>query len=213
MLRHELGHSIIDIGEEYDGGTEYFGVNAAHNLSAPLPWEHWLSNPTAGSYSRHVERSVMPMQEYPWTMLNLSAPWSFNFTSSGSYSRHLVRFSLSGLPDKNDITIELDRVALHWAPRSGIGLDRWHYDIYRSFPLSDGEHQLKFTLLNSNRQGIAQLCSVEILEFGDESEWVIVPFRIRCILTPPRARFESTPGYYGIFPTWVDRPFHNSAIK
>lgn len=22
VLRHELGHSIIDVGEEYDGGTE-----------------------------------------------------------------------------------------------------------------------------------------------------------------------------------------------
>lgn len=187
VLRHELGHSIINIGEEYDGGYAYYGVNAAQNLSAPPSWEHWLSNLSTGLESHRVERSAMPMQAYPWTMINSSIPWSFNFTSSGLYSRHLVRFSLSGLPVKSDITIELDGVALDWAPRPGIGLDRWHYNIHRFFSLSNGEHEIKFTLLNSNRQGVAQLCSVEILEFGDESEWAFIPFRINALLTLPRA--------------------------
>ena len=170
VLRHELGHSIIDIGEEYDGGYAYYGVNAAQNLSAPVPWQHWLSNSSASLDSPRVERSVMPMQAYPWTMINSSVPLSFNFNSSGLYSRHLVRFSLSGLADKSDLARELDGVALDWEPRPGIGLDRWHYDIHRFFSLSNGEHEIKFTLLNGNRQGVAQLCSVEILEFGDESE-------------------------------------------
>jgi len=126
------------------------------------------------------------MQAYPWTLLNSSTPWSINFSSSGAYSRHLVKFSLSGLPEEADLAIELDGVALHWTPRPDIGLDRWHYDIRRQFPLNYGEHQLKFTLLNSERKDIAQLCSVEILEFGDESEFV------------------AAPGYYGIFPTFSD---------
>ncbi|KIL67724.1 hypothetical protein M378DRAFT_185341 [Amanita muscaria Koide BX008] len=186
VLRHELGHSIIDVGEEYDGGFAYFGVNAAHNLSQPLPWAHWLTTSPADSGSPRVERSVMPMQAYPWTLLERSKPWQINFTSAGTYSRHLVRFSLSGLPSKSDLAIELDGVVLDWTPRPDIGLDRWHYDIQRHSALNPGVHQLRFSLLNGERQGIAQLCSVEILEFGDESEFVTIP------------------GYYGIFPTYSE---------
>ncbi|KAK2465309.1 hypothetical protein APHAL10511_002663 [Amanita phalloides] len=174
VLRHELGHSIIDVGEEYDGGYAYYGVNSAQNLTAPLAWTHWLSNSSADPDFLRVERSVMPMQAYPWMLLNSSMPWSINFTSSGLYSRHLVKFSLSGLPEVTDIAITFDGENLDWKPRPDIGLDRWHYDIRRSFPLGHGDHEIKFTLLNENREGAAQLCSVEVLEFGDEVEQVLV---------------------------------------
>ncbi|EDR13209.1 uncharacterized protein LACBIDRAFT_230303, partial [Laccaria bicolor S238N-H82] len=191
VLRLELGHSIIDVGEEYDGGFAYFGMNAAEDLSKPLPWEHWLTNPSPipenlRKQTRRVERSVMPMQAYPWTMLNSSSPWSITFPSSGMYSSHLVRFSLSGLPEKSDLKVEIDGVDLGWVPEPNIGVDRWHYDIHRSGGLRLGEHEIKFTLLEGSREGIAQLCSVEVLEFGDEDE------------------FNNQPGYYGIFPTFSD---------
>ncbi|KAF8143807.1 IgA peptidase M64-domain-containing protein [Mycena galopus ATCC 62051] len=62
ILRHELGHSIIPVGEEYDGGYAYFGPNAYHNLTEPVPWAHWLTDP--GPAHARVERSVMPMQDY-----------------------------------------------------------------------------------------------------------------------------------------------------
>jgi len=173
VLRHELGHSIINVGEEYDGGYAYFGPNAAHNLSEPLPWVHWLSEPRKHRRAPHIERSAMPMQSYAWALLNTSTPWSIKFTSSGIYSRHVVRFSLSGLPDKRDLKVELDGTNLCWTPRADIGLDRWHYDIHRDQVLSAGEHEVKFTLENAGREGVAQLCSVEILEFGDDDESVL----------------------------------------
>ncbi|OSX57195.1 hypothetical protein POSPLADRAFT_1050237 [Postia placenta MAD-698-R-SB12] len=190
VLRHELGHSIIEIGEEYDGGYAYFGVNAANTLSTPIPWSHWF---TPGPHSGHtvsgarVERSAMPLQAYAWTMLNTTASWSVRFNSSGTYARHLVRFSLSGLPAQSDLNAQLDGETLPWAPRPDIGVDRWHYDIHRGNSLSEGEHALTFTLLNGKREGIAQLCSAEILEFGDEGEFV------------------STPGHYGVFPTFSNK--------
>lgn len=34
VLRHEIGHSLIDVGEEYEGGYAYFGANSADNLTA-----------------------------------------------------------------------------------------------------------------------------------------------------------------------------------
>ncbi|OBZ71631.1 hypothetical protein A0H81_08541 [Grifola frondosa] len=195
VLRHELGHSIINVGEEYDGGFAYFGVNAAHKPSEPVPWAHWLTN--GSSHATHhdhgndstarVERSVMPMQEYPWTLLNISTPWSTTFNSSGTYSRHVVRFSLSGLPEKDDLTVELDGADLQWTPRQDVGIDRWHYDVHRDSVLSDGEHEVKFTLKVKDREGVAQLCSVEILEFGNETEFI------------------STPGHYSLFPTFSDK--------
>ncbi|RDB19088.1 hypothetical protein Hypma_014325 [Hypsizygus marmoreus] len=187
VLRHELGHSIIDVGEEYDGGYAYFGPNAAHDLSQPLPWAHWLSPiPHSEVAAPRVERSVMPLQEYAWTMLSTSTPWSTNFTSSGAYSRHLVRFSLSGLPEASNLKVLLDGNDLGWIPKDGIGLDRWHYDIFHNYDLSPGQHEVKFALVNSEREGTAQLCSVEIIEYGNEDEFI------------------STPGHYGIYPTFSE---------
>ncbi|KAG5651856.1 hypothetical protein H0H81_007197 [Sphagnurus paluster] len=168
VLRHELGHSIIEVGEEYDGGPAYFGVNAYQNLSEPVPWAHWLSGPARPT--PRVERSVMPMQLYPWTMLDTSTPWSVTFASTGTYARHLLRFSLSGLPEASDLVVELDGKDLGWKPRFDIGLDRWHYDIHIDTGLKPGQHEVKFTLINEKRLGTAQLCSVELLEFGDEDE-------------------------------------------
>ncbi|KAF8143818.1 IgA peptidase M64-domain-containing protein [Mycena galopus ATCC 62051] len=182
ILRHELGHSIILVGEEYDGGYAYFGPNAYHNLTEPVPWTHWLTDPEP-AHAR-VERSVMPMQDYAWALLNTSTPWSVTFTSSGAYARHLVRFSLSGLPDVGDLRVELDGADLEWVPRPGIGQDRWLYDIHREGALSAGEHTLSFILLNAEREPRAQMCSTEILEFGDQDEFV------------------STPGHYSLYPTF-----------
>ncbi|KAI0075088.1 hypothetical protein K474DRAFT_1600448 [Panus rudis PR-1116 ss-1] len=183
VLRHELGHSIIEVGEEYDGGFAYYGVNAAEDLSHPVSWTQWLTDdPT----KLRAERSIMPMQAYPWTMLNTTKSWSVKFKSSGTYARHLVRFSLSGLPDASDLLVELDGKDLEWEPKVGIGLDRWHYDVHRKEVLKGGEHEVRFTLKNGDREGVAQLCSTEVLEFGTEDE------------------FHSSPGYYGAFPTFSE---------
>lgn len=130
----------------------------------------------------------MPMQAYPWTVLNASTPWAITFDSSGAYTRHLVRFSLSGLPSANDLRVEIDGEDLGWVPRVDIGLDRWHYDVYRESALGVGEHEVKFTLANGGREGTAQLCSVEVLEFGTEDECV------SCVLPAVRETYHQHAG-------------------
>ncbi|KAF8440786.1 IgA peptidase M64-domain-containing protein [Boletus edulis BED1] len=177
VLRHEIGHSIIEVGEEYDGGFAYFGVNALHDPKN-VTWAHWLTD------EMRVERSVMPMQAYPWTFLDVEKPWSFTFSSSGTYARHLVKFSLSGIPRADDLLVSLDGVNLGWAPRKDIGIDRWHYDIF-GHALLEGEHVIEFALRNRELQGQAQLCSVEVLEYGADS-----------------FRFNASRGYYSLFPTY-----------
>ncbi|KIJ62676.1 hypothetical protein HYDPIDRAFT_30269 [Hydnomerulius pinastri MD-312] len=179
VLRHEVGHSVIDVGEEYDGGFAYFGVNAIHDHNN-VTWSHWLTHQDAP----RVERSVMPMQAYPWTLLDVQKPWSYKFTSSGEYSRHLVKFSLSGIPHAEDLLVYLDGADLGWTPRKDIGVDRWHYDMLFEHGLSEGEHVVEFVLKNGDIQGEAQLCSVEILEYGTQEE------------------FNATEGYYSLYPTY-----------
>lgn len=103
-------------------------------------------------------------------MLNTSTPWKVQFSSSGQYPRHLVRFSLSGLPSASDLNVTLDGKEVPWQPKPGIGVDRWHYDIHNNETLADGLHELVFTLRNKKLEGTAQLCSAEILEFGTDEE-------------------------------------------
>lgn len=183
VLRHEIGHSIIDVGEEYDGGYAYFGVNAVHNLS-DVTWTQWLEHKEDDANMFRAERSVMPMQAYPWTLLNTTQPWTISFLSSGNYARHLIKFSLSGLPDRDDLIVLFDKVDLRWAPRKDIGADRWHYDVYEDTSLSAGVHEISFVLKNGALEGSAQLCSVEVLEYGTEAE------------------FNATLGHYSMFPTF-----------
>ncbi|GJJ15640.1 hypothetical protein Clacol_009918 [Clathrus columnatus] len=183
VLRHELAVA----GEEYDGGFAYFGVNAGHNISTlqDVTWAHWLSDPQEPNSNKvRIERSNMPFQVYAWTMLNTTTPWSATFTSSGNYAWYRVRFSLSGLPNIDDLSVYLDGEDLHWQPRQNIGMDRWHYDIIRDVSLNNSVHELRFKLLDESLEGLAQLCSAEIIEYGDEHE------------------FNTTEGNYGIYPTY-----------
>ena len=103
-------------------------------------------------------------------MLNTSTPWTAHFRSAGTYSRYLVKFSLSGIPHTSDLRVELDGKDLGWVPEPSVGFDRWHYDILRLEGLRAGEHEITFALRNVSLQGTAQLCSVEVLEYGNDSE-------------------------------------------
>lgn len=144
----------------------------------------------------------MPFQSYAWTMLNTTTPWSATFTSSGNYTWHRVRFSLSGLPNASDLKVYLDGNDLHWKPRLDIGLDRWHYDILHDTGLKNTIHELRFELLGRDLEGVAQLCSAEIIEYGDEEEYVLHSLLIMPFIYESTSRFNTTIGNYGIYPTF-----------
>jgi hypothetical protein len=166
------------VGEEYDGGYAYYGVNVAWD-EVPFKWAHWLSQPLSPPKSMpRIERSVSPLQSYPWVLLNSTSPYSAKFNSSGTYSKHLVRFSLSGAPRASDFVVDLDGDDLGWTPREAVEMDRWHYDIMINSALSGGEHELRFTLGATAREGLLQLCSFEIIEYGSDRECVCTPIRL-----------------------------------
>lgn len=190
VLRHELGHSIIEVGEEYDGGYAYFGVNS-QATPEDVKWRHWLTSTDLGRPSpilqpTRIERSNMPLQLYPWTYLtDASTPFRASFYASGTFSRYSILFSVSGAAQKSDLIILLDGRNVEFNPRKDIGRDRWHYEIHSSksaLPrnldsqahasgnLEEGMHEIEFRLGPTAHSGQVQLCSVEILEFGDEEE-------------------------------------------
>ncbi|KAF9524098.1 IgA peptidase M64-domain-containing protein [Crepidotus variabilis] len=205
VLRHELGHSILGVGEEYDGGgEEYWGSNSANTTErASLPWAQWLSDSSrVGNQSNpRVERSTMPLLDYPWATLNTSTPWKVNFESSGDYHRYQVQFSVASLPNRGDLKVTLDGSPIDWVPKDGVGLDRWFYAFNFNEGLKNGTHTVQFELLNSEWNGKAQLASVEVVEYGNEDE------------------FKLEPGFYGLYPTHAEsentttyRPTNNDCL-
>lgn len=79
MLRHTLGHYIIEVEDEHDGGISYYGVHAVH-YPLSVTWSYWLTN-----RQYRIERFNMPVQANPWTLPDADAPCAYPFTSSGHY--------------------------------------------------------------------------------------------------------------------------------
>lgn len=57
----EMGHNFINVGEEYDGGQVYRGVNSASSVNN-VGWTHWLSDPA----NVKEESADILLSEYPW---------------------------------------------------------------------------------------------------------------------------------------------------
>lgn len=69
-----------------------------------------------------------------------------------------------------DLRVEVDGEDVGWEINPEIGVDRYIYNMKMNSSLSPGEHGLSFTLLNEEIQGTAQLCNLEILEYGIPEE-------------------------------------------
>lgn len=121
VLRHEMGHNFVSVGEEYDDGSAYFGVNSARNLSLVTSgWGHWLSGETV-----RIERAIYRLLEYPWADLSLGER-SFTFTSDGQYYRWHLDLSVSAAGEEDSLEFLLDGEVLPWASRGSD--DREFYD-------------------------------------------------------------------------------------
>jgi IgA Peptidase M64 len=192
VIRHELGHNLIPVGEEYDGGWVYDGVNAAHSL--PAPWTHWLTNLTAASVE---ERNRVLFQEYPWLDL-AGGPWRKIFYTEGhdgGWERVFIQASASGVPEHEDLLVTLDGVELAWNPT--MNDDRRFLEWNSNKGFAPGFHVIEFRQLTEPKPGQMprQLCSIEIIEYGPEEEY----HREKVTRFLSRS-FEQ--GYIGNFPTY-----------
>ena len=161
-----MGHNFIKVGEEYDGGYVYSGVNSSPSLMA-LKWKHWLSEP--GRVPVREERMISRLQAYPWYDLS-KGPRSYTFKSDGTFATAMIRLSVSGVRETSDLVISLDGENLDW--ESDGSLDRQFYE-WNLEAFSKGEHTLTLSLAKGVKMDtlIKQFCSVSAYEYGDESEF------------------------------------------
>ncbi|KAI9362932.1 IgA peptidase M64-domain-containing protein [Zopfochytrium polystomum] len=194
VLRHEMGHNFVSVGEEYDGGYVYSGCNAGHSLDK-LPWKHWLTE-------EHVreEQNVLRVQDYSWYDL-AKGPYKIPFKSDGKFSRWNLKISASGVESPGSLEVYLDGERLGWNTTGLVdrGFHEWSFE---NGGLSAGEHLLEFRQGFPSKTGspIRQLCSVTLHEYQAE----------------PHYHFDNN--FYGAFPTYAlngkksYRPTHEGCL-
>jgi hypothetical protein len=170
VLRHELGHNLVEVGEEYDGGSVYSGVNSAPSLQS-IGWRHWL---TDGDSGLREEQNNLLMQEYPWYDLS-KRPWSRRFQADGSFKRWLFKMSASGAPNPDSIIVEIDGKRLPWTT-SGL-IDRSFFEFFHDKSgFEKGWHNLTVRLgsRSSTSDRPTQLCSLTLHEFMGEDKYTFL---------------------------------------
>ncbi|KAI0238441.1 hypothetical protein L0F63_006245 [Massospora cicadina] len=170
VLRHEMGHTFDEIGEEYDGGEVYEGVNSANKLSN-LPWAHWLSQGRRSTHLRE-ERNHVVFQYYAWHDLTKDGPYVVNFTTSGKFPRWYLQISTSGMATEGSFSLTLDGAELPWSPPGT--LDRTFSTWFNAtHALSKGRHQLRFQAKEGLpvEKVIHQLCNLELIEYAGEDKF------------------------------------------
>lgn len=171
VLRHEMGHNMINVGEEYDGGAVYTGPNSATTSSLnSLPWSSWTS---AKPVTEEPQNLVL--QKYSWYNL-AKGPLTYTFTMTGTtYPHWFMRFSASGVNQPGDLVIKIDGVQLPWSPRRN-SVDRFFYEYFNTFPLSKGSHTLTISSGAAPTGAMQQFCSVALYEYGTnfhfDNNWI-----------------------------------------
>jgi len=160
-----MGHNFVDVGEEYDNGQVYSGVNAARSL-ATLGWTSWL---TGGTPARE-ERAIYRLLEYPWADLS-KGEQSFTFNSDGNYNRWYLLVSVSAAGEEDSLEFLLDGEVLPWATR-GFD-DREFYSWSGDEGFTSGRHTFSVrSKTPSTHPDIPRMiCSITLHEFGTEDEF------------------------------------------
>ena len=183
VLRHEMGHNFASVGEGYDGGSVYRGVNSAPDANN-VGWAHWLTEPNRADQE---QQAVIRLEEYPWYDL-AEGPITFTFTSDGTYKRWLLRFTASGTESPGALKAFLDGKELEWKAPGTLDRSFFTFDDFTQ-GFSAGTHTLSFSLGTAPSPGrpIRQLCSLTMLEYREE------------------AKFAFDNSYVAAYPTWSTR--------
>ncbi|KAG0316947.1 hypothetical protein BGZ99_006605 [Dissophora globulifera] len=170
VLRHELGHSLIDVGEEYDGGYVYSGVNAERWSIQNIKWKHWLTDAVP-----REEKNVLRAQDYAWYDLK-KGPYKVKFNSDGKFKRWSLKISHSGVDTDDSFEAYLDGKRLSWTSPGGLDRDFSEWNGEKGF--SAGHHELEFrqgakydSKPDDGSRPIRQLCSVTLHEFMGEDQY------------------------------------------
>ncbi|KAI9290891.1 hypothetical protein K502DRAFT_353517 [Neoconidiobolus thromboides FSU 785] len=164
VLRHEMGHNFVSVGEEYDNGQVYSGVNAATSINTG--WKNWISGPV------REEKAIYRLLEYPWHNL-ANGQKSFTFTSDGKFKRWYLLTSVTAAGEANSLEFVLDGKVLPWQARGSD--DREFYDWRGEQGFTAGTHTLtvRSKTASTNQDIPRMIASVTLHEFGDENEFKI----------------------------------------
>jgi hypothetical protein len=165
VLRHEMGHNFINVGEGYDGGSVYRGANSDNRLTN-IKWSHWLTEPQT---TVPAEQNYLLVQDYAWHDL-ANGEYTVRFNSTGQFDRSFLRFTVSGVPEEGSFGFTLDGEEMEWTP-GGIGFDRsFHSYLDETGGFSAGQHELVFRSNFPPPAGnpIRQLCSLTFHEYKAE---------------------------------------------
>ena len=177
-LRHELGHALGDIGEEYDGGDDYSGANFAlepraceRNDVAKKVYDR-LRYPCAPWLSESVKaaKGALALATWPWRR----PPFLMNFHVPPSLPSATLEFSVAG---GLDVLLEIDDQPLETTFKTPPTLDRRFASL--QLDLSPGHHTLAiteetsphFSIKSHDWQPAPLLCHLQLhLEEDDSHE-------------------------------------------
>lgn len=154
VLRHELGHTMGSVGEEYDGGA-YFGRNSSRKPDK-LSWIHFVTNKD----KLRVEPQKLRHLSWPWKNLK-NRPSKLRFTSEAGYTIGNIYFSASGLKAKNSAKLTLDGKELKF-DNPGVD-DRTFRNIDIPEGFGPGQHEIVFS--ENDADGNNYLSSILVTEY------------------------------------------------
>lgn len=157
VLRHELGHTIGRVGEEYDGGG-YFGANFSPSIS-DLKWNHFATDKDEVT----PEPSRMLHVNWPWVNLK-NGPHTIIFDSMEPFTKGTIQFSASGLEKENSLFVSLDNKLQKFSNPDKADRTFVHMDYNEGF--GKGYHSLTFS--ENIKDENNWLSSISIMEYKDE---------------------------------------------
>jgi len=186
VLRHELGHTVGRVGEEYDGGG-YFGANNTTSATNPS-WRHWLT-PASPS----IEPIVAHHIAWPWQYLP-NGPYRLSWTSPSNMSSYHISFSASGIETDQSIKLALDGEQLPFIAPGHIDRD-FHNIIHQEGGFGAGRHEL--VVSNGEQAGDHWLSSIQVFEFGEGINLDNSHVNLYPVFTRPGSRAGFRPTFEG----------------
>jgi hypothetical protein len=165
VLRHEMGHNFIYVGEEYDNGGVYRGVNSASSL-ATVGWGAWLSDAAPAREERAIYRII----EHTWHDLSTGNK-TYTFISDGAYSSWYLLVSVTAAGEEDCLEFLLDGEILPWSTR-GFD-DREYYDWKGDSGFSPGVHTITVSSKtpSTNPDIPRMIANINLHEFGSSVEF------------------------------------------
>jgi len=190
-LKHEMAHSIGEVGDEYDGNptVHYYGANFSESLSK-IKWRKWLSGPLREEPAKAV------FIDWPWRNWSTGL-YPLNFVLDSDYEICEVDLSFSGVATDDTLSVLVD--GKEYPIHNSFGDDdRYFYRLRLNDLFAGNKHYLR--IIENIADGNNMLGSVQINEYGQDYH------------------FED--GYVGAYPMFNDkleqigyRPVHSCIMR